>query len=590
MKAMILAAGFGKRLLPFTSILPKSLFPVDETVLIDIIINQLKDAGVSEIIINTHHLHQKIKAYIENNNYEIPVYTRFEPEALDTGGAIKNVEDFWDDKPFIVMNCDIITDINLKKVYNFHIKNNAKATLVLHNCEEFNKVSINNDNFIQSFDYKDKKSSLLTFTGIQILDPSLLKMIPENCFYSIIDLYKTMIKNSMTIKAFISEENYWKDLGTPQRYKEAIIDKIAHKAFTKAFPNDNFIKINNQNQCNFSLTTLKGDGSDRIFQRIKWHDKSLIIADHKITCTPETTEIDAFLKIGYHLKESGIPVPAIYGSDRFSGLVFLEDLGEKHLQDFIIAADNKNTIKDLYKKVIDFLVDMSVNGYKKFDLSWTYQTCDYSQDMIIEDECHYFLNSFLNNYLGMDIAFTKISNIGNTSNMENLEYKKDATIKKQNLEDEFKILAKRALENAQTGFMHRDFQSRNIMIKKGKIFFIDFQGGRKGPIQYDLASLLIDPYVELSSDLQKEFLNYCIESLQKQTTIDKDKFIACFNYCAITRNLQMLGAFAHLSKNMNKKQFEQYIPTALQTLKNNIKKLGSSDFPILTQIITDINL
>jgi len=440
--------------------------------------------------------------------------------------------------------------------------------------------------------------SNLAFTGIQVIDPSLLHMIPKNCFYGVIELYKTMIKKNIEVKAFISKNSYWKDLGTQERYKEAILDKIVPKAFTVAFSQNTGSNIFNNKKLNFSITQLDGDASSRVFQRIKWHDKSMILTEHGITCqisSPnhknidhknighknighKNIEFDSFLNIGRHLKKNGIPVPEIYNSDRFSGLVLQEDLGGKHLQDIIISLTDKKQIIDWYKKVIDALVAMSINGYKEFNLSWPYQTCEYSQDMIIKNECYYFIDSFLNGYLNLDIKCVKLK-----------ETKKNQQCNaKTELNDEFILIAKGALESGFIGFMHRDFHSRNIMVKKGEIFFIDFQGGRKGPVQYDLASLLIDPYVKLSLDLQEELLDYCIKVLLKYTTIGKKEFISCFNYCAITRNLQMLGAFGYLSKIMNKIKFEQYIPTALQTLKGNIKKLETSKFPILTQIITNI--
>ena len=108
MKAMILAAGFGKRLLPFTEHTPKALFPVGGRPLLDIIINNLQDSGCQAIIINTHHLYQKIDSFIAQQKYTIPVYTQYEPVILGTGGAVKNVADFWDDNPFMVINGDIV--------------------------------------------------------------------------------------------------------------------------------------------------------------------------------------------------------------------------------------------------------------------------------------------------------------------------------------------------------------------------------------------------------------------------------------------------------------------------------------------------
>jgi NDP-sugar pyrophosphorylase family protein len=120
MKALILAAGLGTRLLPYTQHTPKPLFPLGDRPLLDIIIRRLEAAGCESVIINTHHLHNMITDYINSRKYSIPVNTRHEPVILGTAGAIKNAGDFWDDKPFIVINSDILTDIDLKEVYSFH--------------------------------------------------------------------------------------------------------------------------------------------------------------------------------------------------------------------------------------------------------------------------------------------------------------------------------------------------------------------------------------------------------------------------------------------------------------------------------------
>jgi len=122
------------------------------------------------------------------------------------------------------------------------------------------------------------------------------------------------------------------------------------------------------------------------------------------------------------------------------------------------------------------------------------------------------------------------------------------------------------------GFMHRDFQSRNIMLKANKPYFIDFQGGRIGPVQYDLASLLIDPYAALSQGTQDFLLAHYTDELSRHMRLDVEQFRKGYACCAITRNLQILGAFGHLSKSRGKTYFETYIPAALSTLRSNLKR------------------
>ena len=551
MKALILAAGFGTRLSPYTDITPKPLFEIDKKPLIGMIIHQLIQAGCSAIIINTHHLHKKLEAFVAENDFPIPVETCFEPEILDTGGAIKNVQDFLGDTPFFVVNSDIVTDIDYKKVYEFHQSHPHPATLVIHDYPEFNKVSVDNDGLIQGFHLEDCSLRKLAFTGIQVLDPVVFKDIPEGKFTSSIELYKILIQNGSGVSGFINE-GYWLDIGTPDKFSKACIDASVYKIFNA----DSTIKP--------EIRKLKGDGSDRKWYRLKWNNSSAILGDHGISNDRScVNEVDAFIAIGRHLHGTGLPVPEIYYTDLFPGHVYLEDLGDRDLEQTINGAKTEKNILSHYRRVLKLLVRLSVDGGKNFDTSSTYQTTHYDKNLIIEKECLYFLDAFVN-------PFTKIQTAPDT------------------LIEEFSDLADCALEFSYEGFMHRDFQSKNIMVNDSGYYFIDFQGGRLGPVQYDLASLLIDPYVALPEALQDQLADYFIDEMAKVKDIDRVDFLTSYTHLKITRNLQMLGAFGFLSRVKGKIRFENYIPIAVSTLKNNIRKTDSGRFPKLKKLIESI--
>ncbi len=573
MKALILAAGLGTRLKPYTESTPKPLFTLAGRPLLDIIISRLIDASCKAIIVNTHHLHQRITAYLAGKNYTIPVFTRHELDILGTGGAIKNVADFWNDSPFMVINSDIFTDIDLKKVYEFHLKHPHPATLVLCNDPVFNTVTVDPNGFVQSFDkhfsqnmaiaphfhgsprFKTENDKKLTFTGIQVLNPEVLEMIPDNVFSSIIDIYKKILSQKKKIPAFIAKDSYWKDLGTPERYRQVVFDYMAPKAFKRAFPG----RVNRK----IVRTALSGDGSDRRWYRVTDGSGSLVMVDHGIKRDDSTCETDAFVSIGLHLKSKGIPIPKIHLFDTFSGHVFMEDLGDINLQALVKNTKNQDHVVSHYKVLIQQIGKLSIDGRNGFNPAWTYQTAGYTEDLILEKECRYFVDAFLKNYLGMAIRFN-------------------------DLEDEFKYLADKALKFSINGFMHRDMQSRNIMVKKDRFYFIDFQGGRLGPIQYDLASLLIDPYVNLPRPVQNTLLKYCVDTLSPVFRVDPNHFLSCYQYCAVTRNLQILGAFGFLCRIKKKTYFEKYIPNAIKTLKHQLSVLQREEFPTLTSIVRNI--
>ena len=556
MKALILAAGYGTRLLPHTRHLPKPLFPIDGRPLLDRTIAQLLAAGVSGIVINVHHLHSQIAGFIRSRRYPIDVITRYEETILGTGGAIKNVADFLGDEPFVVINSDIVTDIDISAVRAFHDSHPHPATLVIQHYPQFNNVWVDGDGHITAFSEKPPPNAqnLLrrAFTGIQVLDPVVLDFIPEKGFVSSIDVFRDMIGSGLRLAAYQASNHYWRDIGTPESFFEAAYDKTAPAAFEKAFGLKNPGRIDR--------TAFSGDGSDRRWFRIHSAAGSLILADHGIHSSPQTGEADAFVHIGRHLREKQVPVPQIYYSDRFSGLVYLEDLGDAHLQSEIIRESDEKRIIELYEQTIEALLTMAIDGADGFDPEWTYQTPAYDRPLIMERECRYFVDAFLKNYLNLPVAW-------------------------EALQDECAALADLTLDHATLGLMHRDLQSRNIMVKAGRVFFIDFQGARSGPIQYDLASLLTDPYVRLSLEMEDKLVDFCVRKLALMIPLDPDRFIKGYRYCSLTRIMQSLGAFGFLTKAKHKPFFAEFIPAALNNLDLRLHQPGIQTFPLLTAAV-----
>ncbi|MCD4742563.1 MAG: phosphotransferase, partial [Desulfobacteraceae bacterium] len=203
-------------------------------------------------------------------------------------------------------------------------------------------------------------------------------------------------------------------------------------------------------------------------------------------------------------------------------------------------------------------------GFKK---QWAFETEEYTKEVILERECKYFINAFVNTYLKKNVRF-------------------------ETFLKEFEFIADNSIDSSFTGLMHRDMQSKNIMVKNNSIFFIDFQSARKGPLEYDMASLLIDPYVKLNDkfdgSLKNKILTYFLSMITKKKNIDAKHFKHCYKYCCVTRNLQILGAFSYLSKVKNKKQFEDFIPYALSSLKDHINLIDIKKTPKLNKLINSL--
>jgi len=227
MKAMILAAGLGTRLQPLTDKKPKALMPVVNQPIISRVIDYLKTHGVRQIVVNAHHHYQQLVDYLEGGTFGVQVEVRVEPKILGTGGGIKNTSDFWNDEPFIVINSDILTNIDLGKAYTHHKKANCLVTLILHDYEPFNQVQINADNHITEF-FGESGPNRLAFTGIHIMNPKLFTYFPDDTFFDIIPIYKQWIQSGKKIGAFLSQGHDWHDIGSVKGYIDAnrsLLDK-----------------------------------------------------------------------------------------------------------------------------------------------------------------------------------------------------------------------------------------------------------------------------------------------------------------------------------------------------------------------------
>ena len=555
MKALILAAGLGTRLLPYTQHLPKPLFTINSRPVLDYAVKNLLDAGCTKIFINAHHLADAIDRFVDTHLSKALLRVIFEPVILDTGGSIANLGSQLADDDFFVVNADVICDFDLSRLMACHKASDALATLLVHDCYRFNTLCVEQSTpgpgIVRHFS-QDPESGL-AFTGIQAISPGIFEYMPPEKIFSSIDVYKKLC-GLEKISAIEAKQFYWRDMGTPQDYQHTSRECLAGKIFGLVPSRIHEIEIQ----------ALAGDGSDRLWFRARHKEKSLILSDHGICldapqcntqCNNGSAQLHAFIKIGNHLTDKGVAVPKIMGHDAISGQVAIADLGNIHLADHIRGMNEKQIII-WYKRVIDALIDFSFKGIEDFDTAWTCQTPSYSKQMILDLECRYFMQAFVNEYLGRKEQFEIFAR-------------------------QFSHIADNALLFATTGLMHRDCQSKNIMIHDGRPWFIDFQSARPGPLQYDLASLLIDPYVTLPRDVQGQLLNFALEKIGLNASFDKNAFMHAFRYCCISRNLQMLGAFGFLTQVKNKKQFKKYIPAALKGLEYRLKDV---DEPGLTDL------
>lgn len=227
MQAFILSAGKGTRLLPYTKILPKPLFPILGKPIIEIILDQLKKLGITSIGINVFHLKEKLLNFLKSyqkRNPQLEIQIFEEQELLGTGGAILNAKNFFKERTLII-NSDILINFDFKKLYFFSTYLSSPVIMVLYKGEK-NNVCVDLDfNIILSF--RKYKKNLFTFAGIQIIDPYIIKYFPFK--KDLIEIYQELIKRKFNISAYIENNSYFKDIGTIKNYLKAHEDILINK-------------------------------------------------------------------------------------------------------------------------------------------------------------------------------------------------------------------------------------------------------------------------------------------------------------------------------------------------------------------------
>ena len=224
MKAMILAAGLGTRLEPLTKIRPKPLFPVLNKPLLGVLIEQLQQMGAMGIIINAHHLAEQVEQFVNRGEWGLEVKVRIEPEILGTGGGIKNCADFLRNTPFfVVVNADIYHTFDLSPAIHYHRESGNLATLVLCDHPRFNQVGIDGEGRIvcvgeESITPSTSATQLLTFTGIHIITPKLLDVMPSPGFFGIMEIYTELASHGEAIRGYQMQGGYWRDIGRIEDY------------------------------------------------------------------------------------------------------------------------------------------------------------------------------------------------------------------------------------------------------------------------------------------------------------------------------------------------------------------------------------
>ena len=315
---------------------------------------------------------------------------------------------------------------------------------------------------------------------------------------------------------------------------------------------------------------MPSSGSSRRYFRVKT-DSRYIVGAYNINIE----ENDAFFCFSKHFHECGLPVPEILAISASKEVYLQTDLGDdtlfNHVENCLKNGEFDDETIGLYKKSLKKLIDFQTVGHNGLDYSKAFPTPAFDEMSIMED-LNYFKYCFL-------------------------KEQEEISFNETRLDVDFQRLAKYILEAPSEFFMYRDFQSRNIMIVDNEPYFIDYQGGRKGPLQYDVVSLLYQVKARIPDDLRKELIDYYKQKLSKScrdaqpcisTTTEFDKYFPTF---VLLRLLQVLGAYGFRGLIQKKLHFMQSIPYAIkELLKVNEQWTMPFELPELQSVIQQLNI
>ena len=311
----------------------------------------------------------------------------------------------------------------------------------------------------------------------------------------------------------------------------------------------------------FRVTPLTGSASNRRYARLEGPGTSLI----GVSGT-DVLENKAFLTIARHFRTKGIPVPQVLEVAR-DGMSYLqEDLGDVLLSDLVAKAAGQgwdspesDTVR-LLCRTMGLLPKIQFEGASGLDFSVCYPQPSFDRRMILFD-LNYFKYCFLK-----------------PSGLEFNEVR---------LQDDFERFADDLLQDDSDTFLYRDFNARNVMVRDGQPYFIDFQGGRRGPIYYDVASFVWQARARYPKWLKDKMLERYLTALTEYTEVDREVFARRLRLFVLFRTLQVLGAYGFRGLVENKAQFVVSIPPAIEGLKELISE-PFADYPYLTQVLAEM--
>ena len=297
----------------------------------------------------------------------------------------------------------------------------------------------------------------------------------------------------------------------------------------------------------FEVTLVDKGGSDRKFYRIVAGDRSMILVKY----SHHREENRHYVDIARFLGKAGLQVPHVYLHDAEEGLIWMQNLGEKDLWSF--RQEPWDVRRPLYESALIEAFKLHSSATRKLEGAGLTLEKEFNEQLYLWEQA-YFFEHCLGNYFKLPAD--------DVARLAALEPLHAAAVR---------------LSNLPRVLVHRDFQSQNIMIQRGTAWLIDFQGMRPGLAQYDIASLLLDPYVSLSPDERGEMIGFYERLARRSGQELDDNFQEVFYWCALQRLMQALGAYGFLGLQKGRASFLGHIPAAHRLLREIAAQLDGLD-------------
>jgi NDP-sugar pyrophosphorylase family protein len=576
----------------------------------------LRDWGVRDVLVNLHHLANQVQDYLRARPADgLRISLSFEPRILGTGGALRKADWFLDNFPFWLVNADIAADLRPRRFFRAYAQDRPVAALWMHPSRGPRTVEMR-DGLIKDFaSRRPGTTGTYTFCGLHLVSPAIRRYFPDRPAFSIIDAYRSAMRDGLAVRGVVVPNSYWRDLGTPDAYLRAHAEiRDAHrirKPGARLYAHPRRARGSPPRKSGFVSigAGFRTAGTATISDSVLWDDVSVRngarihnaivgsgtvvrgIVDNPLVCwtsagVPEAAPL--LREAGWNPTRTTAEVlPA-----RGSGRRFLR-LRHTRASAILVLDDGTRRENARYAEHARFLARMG--------LPVPAVLAQTPHALLLEDLGRHTLTDLVRAGSPARIkrTYTEIlehiaqlhragarSAAGQGIRLEPgfservFRYERDLFVNRfllgytgcseaeaHAVRRELAALARRLLQ-AKPVLLHRDLQSSNIFLVRGHPVFIDFQGMRLGPAVYDLASLLSDPYTELEEDLQTGLLDDYAARVPRAWRVHR-----FFWPAAVQRLTQALGAYARFCLSLETQRFQQFIPPALRLLASALQKV-----------------